>query len=324
MRFGLVGNNLYGQMFTRGVNALEDCKVVAICPDLDENLDPLANDFSLKKYEDLETMMQTETMDVVLLASVTRHHAQQAISVLKHGFHVVVDRPMAFTVSECEQVVKCSEEAGKLVIVAQVLNFWPEYVKIREMISAGALGTITNVTTSRVAGLINSDWAHRLLNPEWGFGGLEALVHDIDFLNRLWGEPELIKTHGNYSKGNGFSQVHALLNYNGLRAGIESDYGVPYSYPLTMYFRAVGTKGTLQFVFRGALAKQATSSRSITFFQQDSEPQNIEVPIYDAFQSLAAHFVACISSNKTPDWGNMYQAKSNLETLVKIADLLRI
>ncbi len=323
MRFGIVGNNLYGQIFTREISTVKDCKVVAICSDLDENLDSLANEFFLKKYKNFQTMLQTETMDVVFLASVTQHHACQVMSALKHGLHVVVDRPMTFTVPECEQVIKCSEETGKLVIVAQVLNFWPEYVKIREMISAGALGTITNVTTSRVSGLINPNWAHRLLNPEYGFGDLEALVHDIDFLNGLWGESKLIKVHGNYSRENGFLQVHALLNYNGLHAGIESDYGVPYNYPLTMYFRAVGTEGTLQFIFRGALTKQAKSSRLLTFFQQGSEPQTIAVPVYDAFQSLATYFIACISLNKTPEWGNMYQAKSNLETLVKIADSLR-
>ena len=323
MRFGVVGNNLYGQMFTRGVNAIKDCQVVAICPDIEEDIDPMAVEYSLNKYQDLQSMLQSEELDVVLLASVTSHHTQQIITALDKGLHVIVDRPVTFSVSECEQVIKRSKETGKLVSVAQILNYWPEYVKIREMIGSGALGTITNVTTSRVSGLINSNWSQRLLNPKWGFGGLEALIHDIDFLNGLWGVPDVIAAQGSFSTEGGYQQVHALLNYHEILADVEADYGVSYNYPLTMYFRAVGSAGTLQFEFRGALAKQGSSKRSLTFFPKGSEPNVIEIPLYDAFPSLVANFTDCIKNNKTPEWGNILQAKVNLETLVKIIDLWR-
>lgn len=318
MRFGVLGNNLYGKMFTRGINNLEGCKVVAICPDINEDLEPMATEFALKKYNDLQSMLKDEKLDAVLLASVTSHHAAQIIYSLDQGVHVVVDRPMAFTVAECEQIIKRSESTGKLVSVAQILNFWPEYVKIRELITSGVMGTITNVTTSRVSGLIDPNWSHRLLNPEWGYGGLEALIHDIDFLNGLWGKPEVIAAHGSRSSENGFQQAHALLKYQGIVAGIEADYGVSHNYPLSMYFRAVGTNGTLQFVFRGALASQGSATRSLTFFPKGLKPEIITVPLEDAFQGLASDFVDCMKKKSIPAWGNMYQAKTNMETLYKI------
>jgi len=323
MRFGVVGNNLYGQMFTRGVNAIKDCQVVAICPDLEEDISSMADAYSLNKYKDFQAMLQSEKLDVVLLASVTSHHTQQIISSLDKGLHVIVDRPVTFSVSDCEQVIKRSKETGKLVSVAQILNFWPEYVKIREMICSGALGTITNVTTSRVSGLINSNWSQRLLNPNWGFGGLEALIHDIDFLNGLWGMPDVIAVRCSLSPEGGYQQVHAILKYHKIHVGIESDYGVSYNYPLTMYFRAVGTAGTLQFIFRGALAKQGSSTRSLTLFPKGSDPKVIDIPLSEAFQNLVVNFIECIKNKTIPEWGNIFQAKTNMETLINIIDIWR-
>ena len=283
----------------------------------------MATDYGLKEYTDLDSMLQFAELDAVLLASVTSHHAQQIITSLNGKVHVIVDRPITFSISECEQVIKRSEETGKILSVAQVLNFWPEYIKVREMINTGALGTITNVTTSRVSGLINQNWSFRLLNPIWGFGGLEALIHDIDFLNGLWGTPEVTAVQGNLTPAGGYQQVHALLKYGEKIAGIEADYGVAYNYPLTMYFRAIGTKGTLQYVFRGGLAKQNLSTRSLTFFPVGSEPEVIEVSLFEAFQAQASDFVECVKNNSIPEWGNMYQAKANLETVIKIIDLWR-
>jgi predicted dehydrogenase len=323
MHFGVVGNNLYGKMFTRGINSVSNCHVVAICPDINEELEPMASEFFLKEYEDLQSMLNSEQLDGVLLASVTSHHAQQILTSLSHGVHVVVDRPMAFSTSECNQVIKRSEETGKLVFVAQVLNFWPEYVKIRELIGQSALGIITNVTTSRVSGLIDESWSKRLLSPKWGFGGLEALIHDIDFLNGMWGSPTVVAAHGTHSPDKGFQQVHALLEYAGITAGIEADYGVPYNYPLRMSFRAVGTEGALEYRFSGALAKQGSATRSLTFFRKGSDPELIELPTYDAFKSQASNLVECIKNNITASWGNMYEAKTNLKTLQDITELWR-
>ncbi len=323
MRFGVVGNNLYGKMFTRGINSVPDCRVVAICPDINEELMPMASEYFLREYKDLQSMLDSEQLDGVLLASVTSHHAQQILSSLNHDVHVVVDRPMAFSTSECDQVIKRSEETGKLVFVAQVLNYWPEYVKIRELIGQGALGIVTNVTTSRVSGLIDESWSKRLLSPKWGFGGLEALIHDIDFLNGMWGSPTVVAAHGTHSPDQGFQQVHALLKYGAITAGIEADYGVPYNYPLTMCYRAVGTEGALEFRFRGALAKQGSATRSLTFFRKGFDPELVELPIYDAFQSQATNLVECIKNKTTATWGNMYEAKTNLDTLHGITELWR-
>lgn len=320
IRVAIVGNNLYGQVYTKAVEAIPGAIVVAICPELGESLEPFASEHKLKTYPDLATLLKQEKPDAVLLASVTRQHAEQTILAFEAGAHVLTDRPIAMDLTECDRMI-AKAEASKLVLMAgQVLQFWPEYVLAREVIQKGELGQVLLVTASRVSGTLNPAWQSRLLNSSYGLGGLEAHVHDVDFLCSLYGLPESVVAQGVQNKGGAWAQVHSLLQFSGgVRAGLEADYQVPLNFPLSMYLRVDGDKGALVFTFRGALAARQTSQRSTMIFKPGFEPQKLEITPSDAYVAMLDHFFNCIRENVQPTWGSPYQARQSLEVLLAIA-----
>jgi predicted dehydrogenase len=320
IRVAIVGNNLYGQVYTKAVETNLDASVVAICPELGETLEPFASEHQLKAYPDLATLLKNEKPDAVLLASVTKQHAGQAIQAFKAGAHVLTDRPIAIDLPGCDLMIAEAEASERILMVGQVLQFWPEYVLAREMIQQGELGQVLLVTASRVSGTLNPAWQQRLLNSSYGLGGLEAHVHDVEFLCSLFGLPGSVVAQGVQTVGGAWAQVHSLLQFSGgVRAGMEADYRVPLNFPLSMYLRVDGDKGALVFTFRGALAARQSAQRSTMIFKPGFEAQELEVTPSDAYTAMVGHFFNCIRENVQPVWGSPYQARQALEVLLAIA-----
>jgi UDP-N-acetylglucosamine 3-dehydrogenase len=299
VRIGIVGNHLYGQIFTRSIESTGRAQAIAMCPEFSENLEPFAAEHHLKPYRDLASMLRAEKLDAVMVASVTANHESDVIACLSAGAHVLVDRPMAMTVQSCDDMIAAAWAAGRTLMVGYVLQFWPEYVAVREMIQRGALGKPLFVTASRVSGVLNPSWQARLLNPEYGLGGLEAHAHDIDLLISMFGEPLAISAHGTFTENRGCVQVHSLLTFkDGCRAGVEADYRVPLNFPLSMYLRVVGEDASVVFTFRGALAARDTARRRLTFFKTGNDPVDVEVPITDAYSNMANYFLDCVEKGQ--------------------------
>lgn len=319
MRIGIVGNHLYGQLFTRSIETTGRAQAVAMCPEFSENLEPFATEHHLKPYPDLNSMLRAEKLDGVMVASVTANHESDVIACLSAGAHVLVDRPMAMTVQSCDRMITAARSAERTLMVGYVLQFWPEYVLIREMIQRGDLGKPLIVTASRVSGVLNPSWQARLLNPDYGLGGLEAHAHDIDLLISLFGDPQVIMAHGTFTENGSCAQVHSLLRFtDGCRAGVEADYRVPLNFPLSMYIRVVGEAAAAVFTFRGALAARDTARRRLTFFKNGTDPVDVSVPITDAYANMANYFLDCIAKGQEPQQGSALQARQSVLALLAI------
>ncbi len=320
MRIGIVGNNLYGQIFTRAVEATGRAQVVAMCPEFDEALEPFVIQHDLKPYPDLHRMLEAEKLDAVMLASVTAHHAASAQAAFQAGAHVLVDRPIATNLEACDRMIAAAQAAGRILMVGHVLQFWPEYVEAREMIQRGDLGKPVVVTASRVSGLLNPAWRARLLNPAYGLGGLEAHAHDVDFLIGLLGRPQAVSAQGTLTAEGAWAQIHTLLHFaSGCHAAVEADYSVPLSFPLSMYLRVVGEDGTLVFTFRGALAARDTARRALLLVKPGAGPVKVEVPLDDAYGRMVGHFIDCIQQGKPPERCTAIQGRLALEVLLAVS-----
>ena len=324
MRIGIVGNHLYGQIYTRAIEATGRAQLVAMCPEFSESLEPFAAEHHLKPYRDLNEMLRAENLDIVMVASVTANHESDVMTCLSAGTHVLVDRPMAMTVQACDRMISAARAAKRTLMVGYVLQFWPEYVTVREMIQRGDLGKPLIVTASRVSGVLNPPWRARLLNPSYGLGALEAHAHDIDLLLSLFGEPRAVTAHGTFGENGSCVQVHSLLHFaDGCRAGVEADYRVPLNFPLSMYLRVVGDAGAIVFSFRGALAARESARRRLTLFKDGTEAADVPVPITDAYANMVNYFLDCIASNREPQLGNPIQARQSVQTLLAILQSAR-
>lgn len=128
------------------------------------------------------------TVDAVIICTPENIHLEPSLLAINKGFHILTEKPVARTYSECIQIADAARKAGVKVGVCYVMRYFPCYLKIKEIIDSGNLGQIISIdhsvdigidryTHSYVRGEMNrSDTSNPLL--------LTKCCHDIDML--LW------------------------------------------------------------------------------------------------------------------------------------------
>lgn len=139
-----------------------------------------------------ELVSSNQEFDAAIIATMDNQHTDPAIAVLKKGWHLLLEKPMAHTLEDCIQIDNAQKESGKLVSVCHTLRYRPEYQKIKEIVDSGKIGEI--VTVEHLEAIGNIRFTHNYVRGRWGneqgntFLLLHKSSHDIDFLSWLIGE----------------------------------------------------------------------------------------------------------------------------------------
>jgi predicted dehydrogenase len=199
-----------------------------------------------KVYFDYKKMLAAEDLDVVDVCTQNRFHSICTVAALKAGAHVLVEKPMAMNVKECQAMMKASKAAKKKLMVAQHMRFEARATKMKEVVEAGKLGEIYAAETK---------WLRRRGIPGWGKfhikkesqGGplIDIGVHMMDLAIWLMGCPKPIAASGKVYKM--FGDRKDLFN---------GEWGTPY--PAKEF--DVEDHATAMIRFEGGITLQMTVS----------------------------------------------------------------
>lgn len=141
---------------------------------------------------DYEQILSDADVDVILISSRHKEHAQQAIDALTAGKHVFIEKPMAVTIEECRQIYRAVQQSGKRLMVGFNRRFAPYYVEMKREISKRTSPAV--ISTRMNSPGIENGWA-----AEKAHGGvvLGEGCHFIDLMYWLLeSEPVSISAYG--------------------------------------------------------------------------------------------------------------------------------
>ena len=142
LRIGVVGLGV-GERHVAGYSAINGCEVAAVCDFNQDHLARVADRHGVpERYTDSRRITEHPDLDVVSICSYDDAHAAQAVSALRHGKHVLVEKPVALHRAEAETLLRTQQESGKLITSNLVLRRSPRFREVRRMLAAGALGEI--------------------------------------------------------------------------------------------------------------------------------------------------------------------------------------
>jgi predicted dehydrogenase len=146
IRFAIAGCGHIGKRHAAMIMQNPEAELVAMA-DVDPARDKEVSDgFGVPFFSSLEDMLAAiERPDVVSICTPNNFHAPQAITALEAGCHVVVEKPMALSKSDCEDVIYKSLQAGKLVFCVMQNRYSPPSVWLKDVISRRLLGEIFHV-----------------------------------------------------------------------------------------------------------------------------------------------------------------------------------
>ena len=104
---------------------------------------------SVRAYTDLGSVLADAEVEAVVISTPNCFHAAQAIASAEAGKHVLVEKPMALTVGDCDRMIEASDAAGKVLMVGQSLRHSPVNRKVKALIAEGAIGTVGHLMRRR-------------------------------------------------------------------------------------------------------------------------------------------------------------------------------
>jgi predicted dehydrogenase len=248
-RVALFGSGWVADFHARGVQALPAGELVAVANWRPDSAEKLAERHGISRVTtDWETLAADPEVDAAIVATPNALHAPQTIALLRNGKHVMVEKPMATTVAECDAMIAASERSGAFLMVAHCWRFRDEVVALRDRIRAGELG---EVVKTRGYG-VHANWGPSGWFTQRDLAGGGALldmgVHAIDTTRFLLGEPvpeavcaTLGTRYGTYDVDD--DGILLISWSNGTNSIVESGWWHPHLGGLEADTEVYGTRG---------------------------------------------------------------------------------
>ncbi|WP_114853191.1 Gfo/Idh/MocA family protein [Brachybacterium sp. YJGR34] len=180
------------------LDAGEEVRLVALA-DLDlETAEAKREAFGLdgvRVYDDVTRMLEAEDLDLVSITTPPSAHRPNAVQVLDAGVHVIVEKPMAPSLEDCDAMIDAQRRSGKILSVIAQNRFRDEMMRLKAVLDSGKLGTIshTRIASEWWRGLSYYDlWWRGTWASEGGGCTLNHAIHHIDLLLWLLGSPQAV------------------------------------------------------------------------------------------------------------------------------------
>lgn len=331
MRYALIG---CGRIATNHMKAAVNNKleISAVCDVVPEHMEvllakhELQNDISILRYTDYKSMIQEVKPDLVSIATESGIHAEIALFCIDHGVHVIIEKPMAMSISDANEIIRHSEEKHVKVSACHQNRFNIAVQEMRHALEAGRFGRLSHgsihVRWNRNQGYYDqAPW-----RGTWAQDGgalMNQCIHGIDLLRWTFGG-EIEEVYGQTRQ-----QFHDYLEAedvgmavvkfkNGAIATIEGTTNVyPKNLEETLYI--FGEKGTVK------IGGTSTNNIDVWDFADESEAdtknkglQEETSNVYgNGHTSLFADMIDAIQNDRKP-YVDAYAGRDALELVLAI------
>lgn len=174
------------------------CRIVALCDLMPEKAELLKEKYHLEDteiYSSFREMVKRPDIQLVSICTPPFTHAESAVSCMRAGKHVLVEKPMASSLEECDEMIRAQKETGCYLGVISQNRYLQDNRNLKNMIASGAVGRVLfgQVESLWFRGREYYDlWWRGTWEKEGGGCTLNHAVHQIDLLNWIMGSPKSV------------------------------------------------------------------------------------------------------------------------------------
>jgi predicted dehydrogenase len=187
---GVVGCGYWGPNLVRNFKGLPNCHLKAMCDVSEARLKHMRSLYSdVEGSTDFDHLLNGVGVDAVVVAAPVKHHYSLAKASLLAGKHTMIEKPMASSSAECEELIEIAESKNLVLMVGHTFLYSAPVRKIVEIVQAGDIGDIRYINSRRLnLGLFQKD-----INVAW-----DLAPHDISIILHILGEmPLVVNCQGN-------------------------------------------------------------------------------------------------------------------------------
>ena len=301
-------------MFGPVLRLVEGLDVVAVVDPSDDKLAAARDVYGLGNgYHSLQACLDRERVDAALIATPVYEHVAHSVACAERGVHVLLEKPMARSPNECDQIIAAHRKAGTILMVAFMKRFNRSMTKVAELIDEGAIGQVMGVRHNWDWGPDESGWIDpgwRGSIQTWGGQWQDHGAHSVN-LAQWWAGP--------------VRSVMGTFDITGPYPEVENDYtvicthesGARSVHQATRYFHRQGEEHYLIFGENGTIETRHsaevwryTTPHEIVLHRygrssENHQPQHSrnwlrESKQYSQYKVELDHFVDCVRTGKRP------------------------
>jgi len=259
LKTALVGVGKVTDMHARALVNLKESAFTAVCSRSREKAEVFASEYGIKAYADVGEMVSREQIDVVLVCTPHPNHREPTIAALEAGAHVLIEKPLASSLEDCDAMIEAARRCGKQIGVVCQRRWYLPAMRVKEAIDAGKIGKPVFGTVNMLGwrdreyyesdpwrgtwkgeggGVLVNQAPHQLDMLQWFMGEIDELYGQWSNLNHPYIEVEdsanaILKFKNgavaniivsNSQKPGIFGKVH-VHGENGASVGVQTDGG---------------------------------------------------------------------------------------------------
>ena len=303
VRVAAVGCGYWGPNVIRNLETVPGFDLCCICDTDAGRLRPVAARYpAALATTDVADIFDDPSIDAVYLATPVSSHYSLVKRALESEKHVLIEKPLATTVDQAEELLELADANGLTLMVGHTFVFSPPVRKVKELIDAGLVGPIYYVETTRVnLGLFQKD-----VSVLWDLG-----PHDVSILIYWLGEvPIQVSARGRSYLGEALEDVAFLtLEFpSGILAQVQLSWLAPSKLRRTSIVgrQRMIVYDDLEPVEKVKIFDRGVDRQPASFgeFQLTYRSGDVLSPRLDTTEPLyieCAHFLECIRTGRTPD-----------------------
>ena len=300
---GVVGLGYWGPNLARNFARLPDAKLAWLCDASEEALERWARAFpSARITSRLDELLDDDSLDAIVIATPVPTHAELAGRALAARKHCFVEKPLARSEKEAEEVVETARAAERVLMVGHLLEYHPGVERLTELVRSGELGELRYIYSNR----LNLGKHRQDENALWSLG-----AHDLSVVLMLAGEEpyEWTAMGESYVKAGVEDVVFALMRFHsGLIAHMHLSWLDPHK---ERRFTVVGSKRMATFDDMELERKLTVYDKGFDedyssygeYIARSGDVFSPRVPNEEPLRVECRHFLDCIRDGTEPRSG---------------------
>ena len=190
IKVGIIGAGAFGEQHAQAIAGVNGVNVVAASR---RNITALAefnSRFGGRGYADYRDLLDDKEVDAVVIATPHQTHTSVVEAAAQAGKHILLEKPMALTLDECDHIVRWAKEAGIKLMLGHTGHFIPALQSAKKLLESGEMGEVVYGVATKSKQWMNPDSREWHLDRAQGGGlWLTIGVHALDKLTWLIGAP---------------------------------------------------------------------------------------------------------------------------------------
>lgn len=185
---GIIGAGFFGQRHARTLQGIAGAELVAVSRREPAALRDLASRLGVRGYTDWRALLDDPRVNAVVVSTPHDAHTQIAVQAARTGRHLLVEKPLALTLADCDAIIAAARASGVQLMVGHVSQFARAYRKAREILRAGEIGDLVCGSSRMLKPWMEPNRRPWHLEPATGGGmWLTAGMHCLDRMTWLAG-----------------------------------------------------------------------------------------------------------------------------------------